>query len=193
MLHDKTYWTNGNRGVIYTANLHFPDNGMHARAVKKVTEHTRTNTLILSHSLLLPHSLPPQIMHTQTLNRCKFVKKELQTNHKSHVYIFMSGIPTTRMQPQACNVYNIEALQVAVKELLHEKLIKPGRVVCGDALAKEEQWLRLVNQHGLGYLLKSNAYIHARATRHPHPHPHSHPHTPLACVCQQYRSNIYAI
>jgi hypothetical protein len=75
------------------------------------------------------------------------------------------------MQPQACNVYNIEALQVAVKELLHEKLIKPGRVVYGDALVKEEQWLRLVNQHGLGYLLKSNAYTHTHTTPTPTPTP----------------------
>ena len=93
----------------------------------------------------------------------------------------------TRVKPQACNVYNIDTLQVVVKELLHEKLIKPGRVVCGDALAKEAQWLRLVNQHGLGYLLKSNAYTHTHTTPTPTP---THTHIRLSRV---YVSNIEAI
>ena len=39
-------------------------------------------------------------------------------------------------------------VKVAVKELLHEKLLKPGRMTCPAALESEARWLRLVNEHG---------------------------------------------
>ena len=39
-------------------------------------------------------------------------------------------------------------VKVAVKELLHEKLLKPGRTSCPDALENEARWLRFMNKHG---------------------------------------------
>ena len=45
---------------------------------------------------------------------------------------------------------NARPVKVAVKELLHEKLLKPGRISCPAALEREARWLRFMNQHGIG-------------------------------------------
>ena len=41
-------------------------------------------------------------------------------------------------------------VRAAVKELLHERLLKPGRIVCPDALENEARWLEVMNGHGVG-------------------------------------------
>eukprot|EP00960_Hanusia_phi_P054228 762583-Hanusia_phi.AAC.3 len=44
-----------------------------------------------------------------------------------------------------------DEVKVAVKEILHEKHIKPGRCYIGEeALIKEAGWLRRANEHGIG-------------------------------------------
>ena len=41
-------------------------------------------------------------------------------------------------------------MRAAVKELLHERLLKPGRILCPDALENEARWLEVMNRHGIG-------------------------------------------
>jgi predicted Ser/Thr protein kinase len=53
-----------------------------------------------------------------------------------------------------------EPVRAAVKELLHARLLKPGRIVCADALENEARWLEVVNCHGIGPKL-----LHADADR----------------------------
>ena len=51
-------------------------------------------------------------------------------------------------------------VKVAVKELLHERLLKPGRMACPGALKSEASWLCMMNEYGIGPRL-----LHADADR----------------------------